>query len=328
MDLPPKLIAIAAAQGGPFTTAQARQAGCDDRELRRLLRFGSLVRLRHGVYLKRTLLPDDEAGQHVMKLRAVLLCLKAPLAASHQTAATLHLLAMLDPDLSQVHITREDAGSSRTEAGVRHHDASLPVHHLTEVDGIVTTTPARASLDIARTSTFEAALVVVESALNKGLATLSEFREILAHCTDWPGGRMANRAITFATPYSESPGESLSRIAFDVLGLPPPCQQTLFFDDAGFIARSDFYWVEHNTIGEFDGLIKYTSSDKPADVVIEEKRREDRLRDAGAEIFRIGWLESLHQSPSIRRKALAAFDRAARSNTPPSYRYRLQPPPS
>ena len=50
MPLPPKLAALAAAQAGPFTTAQALVAGYDERTIHRLIRSGSLVRLRRGIY--------------------------------------------------------------------------------------------------------------------------------------------------------------------------------------------------------------------------------------------------------------------------------------
>ena len=326
MGLPPKLAALAASQGGPFTAAQALAAGFDVREIQRFVKRRQWVRLRRGVYIERALLPDDEAARHILDLRAVLLCLRHDVAASHITSAALHELALLRPNFSLVNVTRERAGSSRTEAGVRHHDASLPSGQLTKVLGILATSAGRTVVDLARELPYEAALVAAESALNKGLTTLTELREVLAYCADWIGARDAARVVSFASPYSESPGETLSRIAFDVLGLPQPSQQVLVFDEAGLIARVDFLFEDHNTIGEFDGLIKY-SGDDGKQVVIDEKRREDRLRQAGAEVFRFDWAESATKSPSIRRKALAAFERAHHSNIKPTFRIEKQPPP-
>jgi hypothetical protein len=321
-----KLAALAAAQGGPFTTAQAREAGYDLREIARLLRAGTWVRLRRGVYIERRVLPEDPAGRHLMLLRAALLSLKPTVAASHLTGATVHQVTLLDPDFSLVHITREGIGSSRTEAGVCHHDAALPAHHLTKIDGIVVTNVARTVLDLARTESFDAALVAAESALNKGCTTLAELRDVLNYCVDWPGARQAGRVVSFASPYSESAGESVARIAFDFLGLPPPSQQVDIFDAKGHIGRSDFFWEEHRTVGEFDGRLKYVGDDVDPDVLYKEKQREDRLRDGGAEVFRIGWAESMARSPSIRHKALAAFARAARSGVHPSLRFKHQLP--
>jgi hypothetical protein len=318
MSLPPRLAALAAAQGGPFTTAQAFAAGYDERAIYRLIRSGSWVRLRRGVYAVRFVVPQDVEGRHLLQLRAVLLCLKNPVVASHVTSAVLHQIAMLDPDYSLVHITRDCAGSSRAEAGVHHHDAGLPGGQLTKVDSLLTTTAARTVLDIARGARFEAGLIATESALNKKLTTLAELREILAYCTDWPGARDASRVVAFASPYSESPGESVARIAIDAVGLPPPSQQVEIYDALGFIARSDFLWKEHHTAAEFDGRGKYVGDDP--EVLYKEKRREDRLRAAGVEVFRIDWAECMGRSQSIRRKALAAFERAARSGSRPTLR--------
>jgi hypothetical protein len=61
-----------------------------------------------------------------------------------------------------------------------------------------------------------------------------------ARCVDWPGARKAQRVVDFASPLSESPGETLGRIAFDVLGIPQPDQQVYIFDQNGFIGRSDY----------------------------------------------------------------------------------------
>jgi hypothetical protein len=326
MGLPPKLAALAASQGGPFTAAQAIAAGFDVREIQRFVKRRQWLRLRRGVYVETALVPDDEAARHILQLRAVLLCLRPEVAASHITSAALHRVALLRPDFSLVNVSRERAGSSRTEAGVRHHDASLPSGQLTKIDGILTTTAARMAVDLARELPFDAALVAAESALNKGFATLAELSEVLAYCADWIGARDAARVVSFASPYSESPGETLSRIAFDVLGLPQPEQQVLVFDDAGLIGRVDFFIEEHHTVGEFDGLVKYTGEDGKQ-VVIDEKHREDRLRQAGLEVFRLDWAESFAKSPSVRRKTLAAFERAHHSSIPPTYRIKRQPPP-
>lgn len=325
-SLPPGLAARAVAQGGPFSTQQARSAGFEAREIYRQLNSGQWTRLRRGVYVETFLIPDDETGRHLLQLRAVLLSLGQQAAASHVTGATLLQLALLDPDRSLIHITRNSP--SRVEAGIHHHEAELPLGHLTKTDDILGTTAGRTVVDLSRALPFEAGLVVAESALNKGLTTLTELREILTYCADWPGARDAGRVVSFASPYSESPGESLGRIAFDALGLPQPTQQVWIFDEAGFVARVDFWWEEQRTVGEFDGRLKYYVDGASEDTLYDEKRREDRLRDAGAEVFRFGWSEARAKSPSIRRKAVAAFDRAARSDVRPTLRFKRQPPAS
>ena len=325
MSLPPKLTALAAAQGGPFTTAQALAAGYDDREIHRFTRSGEWVRLRRGVYAEAWLVPTDPTSRHVLQLRAVLLALQHAPAASHVTSAALHGIALLDPDYSLVHVTRENAGSSRTGGGVRHHDASLPESHLTKLDDVLATSAARTVVDLARILGFDAAVVAAESALNKEFTNRPELCEVLAYCVDWPGAKAAGRVVSIASPYSESPGESIGRIAFDALGIPQPDQQVLLYDEAGFIGRCDYYWKAHHTVGEFDGRLKYVGDNVPDDVLAKEKAREDRLRRAGAEVVRYGWAESRAKSPSMRRKTFDAFKRAADRPSPRSLRYELPP---
>jgi hypothetical protein len=54
-------------------------------------------------------------------------------------------------------------------------------------------------------------------------------------------------------------------------------------------------WKEQRTIGEFDGKIKYGRLLKPGqsieEVLFEEKRREDALRDLGWQIVRWLWAD-------------------------------------
>ena len=58
-----------------------------------------------------------------------------------------------------------------------------------------------------------AGLVAAESALQLGLTSRAELREVLEHCVDWPGARDASRVVSFASALSESAGESLARLA-------------------------------------------------------------------------------------------------------------------
>ncbi len=109
---------------------------------------------------------------------------------------------------------------------------------------------------------------------------------------------------------SESPGESLARIAFERLGLPQPRQQVGVRDARGIIGRVDFLWDQHRTIGEFDGRLKYDG--KPIETLYDEKHREDRLREAGFEVVRFGWADVQGEALGLGRRLVAAFARAAR----------------
>ena len=233
MSLPPSLAIHAAAQGGAFTTAQALSAGYDEREISALLRTRRWTRLRRGVFAESTLISDDDAKLARLALRALELRTTRRFVASHETAAVLHNLTLLRPDTDLIHVTRPSRGGGRVEAGVRWHSGALPGDHVTRRVDLDCTTVARTVVDIARETDFRNGLVVAESALNRKLVTLEELRRVHQFCSDWPGARTAGRVVSFASPLSESPGETLSRMAFADQGLPDPKQQRYIYDALG-----------------------------------------------------------------------------------------------
>ena len=85
--------------------------------------------------------------------------------------------------------------------------------------------------------------------------------------------------------------------------------------DGAFAAWVDFGWPEFRTIGEYDGKIKYSElvpdGKTAADVLFEEKIREDRLRALGWQVVRWIWTDLLHPTGLIRRLH-AAFERGRR----------------
>ena len=70
-------------------------------------------------------------------------------------------------------------------------------------------------------------------------------------------------------------------------GLPAPQLQAWVGAEAEPIARVDFLWSEHATVGEFDGRTKYASRQD----LWAEKLREDLLRAAGFEVVRWVWAD-------------------------------------
>jgi hypothetical protein len=133
----------------------------------------------------------------------------------------------------------------------------------------------------------------------------------------WPGVRAARRVVEFLDVRSESAGESMSRVCLMEEGLPgPELQQEIFSPDGRLLARVDFYWDKHKTVGEFDGKIKYGRLLKPEqrieDVIFAEKLREDAVRDLGLQVVR--WTSpDLYRAGILRERVLRAFARAARS---------------
>jgi hypothetical protein len=196
--------------------------------------------------------------------------------------------------LDRVHVTRRPPAWTDRSAVLRVHVARLRDDEVIEVDGVPVTDPIRTALDLARSLPFEAAVVNLDAALHRGLLRADQLRERLLDIAGTPGSRSAARAVAFADGRSESVGESRSRVVLHRLALPAP---TLQFEvtsaDGTLIGRTDFAWESRRVIGEFDGRVKYgrllRPGQDPGDVVFQEKRREDAIRDEGWSAVRWVW---------------------------------------
>ena len=72
-----------------------------------------------------------------------------------------------------------------------------------------------------------------------------------------------------------------------------------------WLGRTDFWWSDHETVGEFDGKLKYgrllKPGQDPGEVVFQEKRREDAIRDAGLTVRRWTWSDLDRFAPVAER---------------------------
>jgi hypothetical protein len=304
-------------RSGSVLRREAIELGLSHDEIERLLHAGIWVRVRYGAYAPgdawARMAPEE---RHVVTAKAAQRSMTGVAVLGHTSAALLHGLPVWGVDLNEIHLVRGARHrGSRHESGVVHHAAALPDEHLVEVDGVLATTPLRTLADIGRTVGFESAVVTMDAALHEGMTSRDELIDLLVAQNDWPGSRAGLRAARFADGLSESVGESRGRVRFRDAGLPIPELQAEIFNELGeFVARSDWLFREHRTIGEFDGRLKMRLARQggrsPEDVLWEEKLREDALRSLGYEIVRLTW-DDLERAPVwFRRKILAAFARA------------------
>lgn len=306
---------IAAKQGGVFMRSQAVVAGFAVDEIDYRVRRREWVSLRRGAYVEREIhdaMTDVE--RHLALIHAVVLSLDKPAVVSHVSAAILRGLPIWDADLSEVHVTRGDLHSPRHEAGVYHHVGELLEGETVVVSGVSTTTLDRTVIDTARFSSFESGVVIADAAFRADPSAQSRALARLDTMRDWKGARTAGAVLAFADGRSESVGESRCRVLFHHIGLPPPDLQREFYAPNGaLIGRSDFYFEEERTIGEFDGKGKYLRSLRPEDdageIVWREKKREDALRSTGNEVARVIWLDLDHPK-EVETRFRNAFARA------------------
>lgn len=293
------LAELLAKQGGVVTYAQALDAGTSERQLRP---GGRLIRVRQGVYADRV--AYDAAAPHelvVLKVAAARLTTGVDLIAVGRTAALAHDLPILGkPDRVDL-VERKDLRPL-------HHGTSttLAKSDVVDVLGVPVTSLARTAVDVARRHGFAAGVVTADALLQRDIRREDVLAAVDA-CRGWSGSRTARRAVEFADPLAETPLESLARVRFEEHGLPRCELQVVLGDAHDPIGRVDHYWREHRVVAEGDGALKYTNQA----ALFAEKRREDRLREAGFEVVRYTWDEVLRTPEVVVARILAAFARAA-----------------
>jgi hypothetical protein len=293
-----RLRLIAQQQGGVFSRRQALASGCTHEQIVRNLRNGNWDQIRRGQYaeaLDLSGLPPWERVRttHLRQVHAVMNAMRpGSVAVSHQSALVLHGLPIWGLDLSHVHVTQLDGRSGGAVAGVQHHLGALTDADLGVVDGLLATGVGRASLESACTASFEVGVIGVDAALRAGHLGEDDVRRLRSVMAFWPGSVAAREALSFGDGLSESVGESRLRVLMYEHGLPRPRLQTEYYDRFGFVARVDFDFDEYVTVVEFDGALKYGGGSP--EVLIREKRREDRLRALGLAVVRTDWSDLDH----------------------------------
>jgi hypothetical protein len=313
-----------AAQHGFFYRFQALDCGYSHREFECARREKIWVKVRRGAYTTADHAASlDEAGRHVLKVRAVAGRLEGQVVVTGVSALAVQGVPLWGVDLNVVHVAREAGFSSRTDAHVVHHVAPIPESQLVEVNGLLIPVIERNLVDAARQVSFESGVVLADGARRLLPFDPDLAQSVVESQRDWPGSVKAARVVRFSDGAAETVGESRSRVMIARIGLPAPQLQKCFYrSDGSLLARSDFFFEEFNTVGEFDGKQKYgralyekTGRIEDVDlgeVVWQEKRREDGIRDEGNEVVRWVWFEVEGHDREIRQRFDRAIDRAGR----------------
>lgn len=218
----------------------------------------------------------------------------------NESAAAMWRLPSVGEPSSLVHVA-DGAGGGHSSRSVRRHAIGVP-GAVDVIDGIRVTTLAETVVSVMRTRALAGGLAAADAAL-AGVEEAGGRRVVHADLAALIGdvrGRglaRARQVLVLADGAAGSPGESVSRASMFRAGLPAPLLQYGLEDRVGRMF-GDFCWPEQRLIGEFDGLGKYlrhewTGGRDAAHVVIDEKRREDRIRALGWRVVRWGWAEAV-----------------------------------
>jgi hypothetical protein len=245
---------------GPFTLAEAREAGID----RWHLEGASWHRLGPSTYVWADL---DQTP--ALKLRAACLRLPSIAAFSGRTAASLHGIDVEPCDPIEVTVPNGLGVTGRAGVSVRR--AALPLSDVVIVQGFRAASITRTLGDLCRRLSLTEAVVVVDMALHSRIVQRGALQS---------GTIKFRRVVSLAEPASESPMESRLRMLLVLGGLPRPQAQTPLVDRHGrFLGRPDLYYPEQRLGIEYDGA---NHRERLAD----DNRRQNRLLSNGIRLLR------------------------------------------
>lgn len=303
---------------GLIQASEFRFAGLDSHAVRRLLRRGEIAALIREWYCLGQ--PANAEHRHVLMTKALLRAHGGRALAGHHSGLLILGLPTYRADLDTVRLSRRTPGSPRTRPGLRLGRA-VPV----EAQGDQTVHPALAVVQHGLSAGPLSSLVAADAALHHALVT----REDLTSAVDWvrghPNSALIDGFLDLADGRRESPGETRLAHLFHLIRMPVTPQFEIA--EPGLNARVDFRIDGEMVVIEFDGLITYGRAENepdpfgrrrsPNQVVIDEKRREDAIRELGYEVVRVVWSD-LDDPVALARRIAAAVQRARRRHGRPA----------
>ena len=290
------------------------------------------VRVLRGVYadIGAQDLPRWEADKRLSLARCAAACRRVESARclSHESAALVHGLWLREhePDVSVVVPSRPHhphqklplPPGARRPAYLRRRRLTLTQEDITIVSGLPVSTLMRTTVDCAFDLPAHDSICVVESALRAAArpsryqysqsdrrveAARSQLQAAVIAQGRRAGARRARAVVAMASPFAESPGESLLHWFVHALGLPAPRIQMAIEDtDNTHLYFPDEAWPEYRVLAEFDGQIKY----KAPEDLWKEKQRQDALTRMGWRIERFIWAD-FKRLDVLRSRILALF---------------------
>lgn len=211
---------------------------------------------------------------------------------------------------------RDGANAGVHRVRLRRKRLDVPDEDIIEVAGLPVTTALRTAFDCARDEPAHNALCIADSALrlvcdpcrwrpDECEAPLRQAREtwqeMLKASAGRHGIRRARAILAAASPWAESPAESVVRWLVLALGLPAPDLQHPVETRRG-TRYLDLSWPALRIVLEVDGRMKYQA---PQDVY-DEKLRQDDIHAQGWTMLRIP-TEDLRDLRALAGRLLALF---------------------
>jgi hypothetical protein len=261
-----------------------------EREVDTLLRRRLLIVVRTGVYTTSELWAswDEHRARPLARVRAAHASIEIEHVFSHESAALIWGLPLIDPTTATPHITRRDKRATRTYGGIWHHGAAYDDAQVRWVDGLPVLDRTRTVLDLSRRRDGRrSGLVAADAYLRAGHSHEALTEVLRTQMAGWPYTRPAARVVRDADGGAANAGESLARDLVLEAGLGPV--ETQFpMPHRGGTYFGDIRAGRH--IIEFDGRVKYRSADQGgvADRALEEILWDERSRHRDISMVGLG----------------------------------------
>jgi hypothetical protein len=292
------VLRVICARDGVFLRREAEGLGYGPSAIARQIKEGVWHRVRRGAYTFSDIWGDlDESGRYALFTRAAYKQAQTEVILSHISAVPEHGGPLWGLDLDLVHLTRRDGRTGRKERGVQQHRGALVPGDVLHKNGVDVMSATRTALEVTMVAPSEPALCVVNDFLHRGLTSPNLLRERYQPMDHWPDSLGTDLVLRLADGRLESVGETRTFYMCWRHGLPAPePQYEVRAEDGSLIGRVDFAWPEYGVFLEFDGKVKYGALLRPGetatDVVVREKRREERICEAtGWRCIRISWAD-------------------------------------
>lgn len=228
--------------------------------------------------------------------------------------------------LNVVHVCSSTKPSARPGTRIQRHQIE-PLSSMNQA-GIMITPSIQTVTDCLLQTGFADGMPIADSAISKLGLTRNQLMEAVEQRASARNGRTIRTALTtlqHADARAESGGESVARAVMIETGFAPDWLQYELTDpfDSAKPIRTDFAWerqARELTLGELDGLIKYTDQTMlagrtTAEALVAERQREAHLSLYGHPLLRFtmnevrsaGMLAKKLQTAGIRQTALPTW---------------------
>jgi very-short-patch-repair endonuclease len=290
------LARIAADQYGLFTTDQARSFRIEEDGIGRRLRSGLIVREHPRVFRFAAVPPSFK-----QQLKAVTLWRPGKIWASHRGAAAFWKLDEVPEGTIEVS-TSCNLRTTRPDVIV-HRISATPNRDVTEVARIPVSTVHRTLIDLGAVVEADAVELALECALRRHMTSIDRLIRRLEQ-TAGKGRRGAGvlRLVLERRDPLASPTESALETRFLQLlrrhRLPLPARQRVVRDEAGFVARVDFIYLDADLVVEVDSRRHHLN---PKDWE-RDLRRRNRLTASGKRVLHVTYARMKNDPSGLARE--------------------------